>query len=660
MKLEKDRLLSLYSLMVRMREFENEAIELAKLNLTRAAVHTCNGEEAIGAAVCSQLRNTDYITSTHRGHGHCVAKGADMRRMFAELMARETGYCKGKGGSMHIADLGIGMLGANGIVGGGIPLSIGAAFAQKYNGTDNVVVCFFGDGASNEGTFHESINMASVLHLPVIFLCENNQYAISTSTAQSLNIENIADRAVGYGIPGYILDGNDVVEMYSKMEEIIADVRAGKGPVLVEAKTYRMAGHYYGDNENYRTKDEVASWKEKCPIKRCRELLISEYGFAAEDLLAIDKQQKTAVLEACEVAKGDPFPDPADLADDLYDPTYAEIEWKHYTKPQVKGPRKAIPMREAINEALHTAFNSDPTIYSMGEDIAVYGGQLRCSYDLFTNFGEKRIFDTPISENAIMGLAIGSSMVGLRPVAEISYIDFIGCCFDQILNQAAKLRYMYGGRVSLPLVIRTQCGAGLGNGAQHSQSLEAILGHIPGIRVLVPCDAYEAKGLLLRAIRDNNPVVFVEHKALYKIRCDVPEEEYELDYNSFVKREGSDVTIVAYSAMVAQAMKAAEALEKEGVQAEVVVLRSVAPFDAEPIIASVKKTGKLVIVHEACRTGGFGAEIAATVQEKAFDYLKKPICRVAAPDVPVPFAPVLEKAYVPDYTQVLDAVHSVL
>lgn len=321
---------------------------------------------------------------------------------------------------------------------------------------------------------------------------------------------------------------------------------------------------------------------------------------------------------------------------------------------------RKISMRQAINEALHTAFNSDPKVFSIGEDIAVYGGQLRCSYDLIENFGEKRIMDTPISETAIVGTAIGSSMLGLRPVVEISYIDFIGTCFDQIMNQAAKLRYMYGGRVSLPLVIRTQGGAGLGNGAQHSQSLESILAHIPGIRVVVPSNAYDAKGLLLHAIRDNNPVVFIEHKGLYKKKCEVPEEPYECDYCCDIKREGTDITIVAYSSMVDQSLKAAQELEKEGIQAEVVDVRSLEPFDAETILASVKKTGHVVVAHEACVKGGFGAEIAAVIQEKAFDQLKTPVKRVGAPNVPVPFAPVLEKAYLPDAQDILEAARSCL
>ena len=283
--------------------------------------------------VCAHLTNNDYIVSNHRGHGHCIAKGADLRRMFAELMARETGYCKGKGGSMHIADMDVGMLGANGIVGGGIPIAIGAALAQKYLNKDSITVVFFGDGASNEGTFHESINMAAVNHLPVIFLCENNQYAISLNVKESTGCENIADRAVGYGIPGYILDGNNVVEVYNRMGEIVDHVRQYGGPVLVEAKTYRMAGHYFGDNENYRTREEVASWAEKCPILAAQKVLREQYGMAQEELDAIWQRQKQIVLDACEEAKKDPEPLVDDLENDLYSPNMKNIEWKPFVSP---------------------------------------------------------------------------------------------------------------------------------------------------------------------------------------------------------------------------------------------------------------------------------------------------------------------------------------
>lgn len=329
-EMNQEVLLDLYSKMTTIREFEKEAIELAKMNLTRAAIHTYNGEEAIAVGTCAHLTDDDYIVSNHRGHGHCVAKGADLRRMFAELMARETGYCKGKGGSMHIADMKVGMLGANGIVGGGIPISIGAALAQKYLKKDSITVVFFGDGASNEGTFHESINMAAVNNLPVIFLCENNQYAISLNVKQSTGCENIADRSVSYGIPGYVLDGNNVKEVYEKMGEIIAFVRETGSPVLVEAKTYRMAGHYFGDNENYRTREEVASWAEKCPILCAQKMLINEYGMTQEELDELWRKQKEIVLTACEEAKKDPEPSVNDLENDLYSPNMKNIEWKPF------------------------------------------------------------------------------------------------------------------------------------------------------------------------------------------------------------------------------------------------------------------------------------------------------------------------------------------
>ncbi len=321
---------------------------------------------------------------------------------------------------------------------------------------------------------------------------------------------------------------------------------------------------------------------------------------------------------------------------------------------------RKLSMRQAVNEALHIAFNSDENVFTIGEDIAVYGGQLRCSYDLLDNFGAERVRDTPISEVAIVGAGIGSAMIGRRPIVELSYMDFIGVCFDQILNQAAKMRYMYGGRVSIPLVIRTQCGAGLGNGAQHSQSLENILSHVPGIRVVMPSNAYDAKGLLLRAIRDNNPVVFVEHKALYKLKCEVPEEPYEVSYESEVKEVGDDITIIAYSAMVNVALKAAKKLKEEGISAEVVDVKSIEPLDMDPILKSVEKTGHAIIVHEAVKKSGFGGEIATQIQEFAFEHLKKPVLRVTAPDVPVPFARNLEKAYVPDEEQVIAAVKATL
>lgn len=331
-KLSKEKIIEMYRVMVRIRAFENEAIELAKANITRAAVHTYNGEEAIAVGVCAHLSDQDYITSTHRGHGHCIAKGADMRRMFAELMGRKTGYCKGKGGSMHIADMATGNLGANGIVGGGIPMAMGAALGLQVAHQANVSVSFFGDGASNEGSFHEALNMASIWNLPAIFVCENNKYGISTSTEKSMNIERISDRAKGYGIKGLTIDGNDLLEVYTTFKEVKEHVLKGKGPVLLEMDTYRMSGHYFGDNENYRERADVEKWKEKDPILRCEALLSQKYGVSEADLREIEKEENIAVLAASEKAKQDPEPEIEDMMKDLYDPSFEEIDWQVFVR----------------------------------------------------------------------------------------------------------------------------------------------------------------------------------------------------------------------------------------------------------------------------------------------------------------------------------------
>lgn len=325
--MDKQTLTEIFKIMVRIREFENEAIELAKRNETRAAVHTYIGQEAIAAGVCAHMLNQDLITSTHRGHGHCIAKGADLERMFGELLGRNAGYCKGKGGSMHIADLSTGNLGANGIVGGGIPLAVGAALSLKLSKSKHYVVSFFGDGASNQGSFHESLNLASIWELPVIFVCENNEYAISTNVSKSINIENISDRAIAYGILGKCVDGNDVAAVYNDMGIAVEHVQAGRGPVLLEMKTYRIKGHYFGDNQNYRTREEVDLWKQKDPIKKCEKKLQNEYDLSPEIISKIIKEETKRVLDASSQAKLMSEPEIEDLTKDLYDPNFQDLNW---------------------------------------------------------------------------------------------------------------------------------------------------------------------------------------------------------------------------------------------------------------------------------------------------------------------------------------------
>jgi pyruvate dehydrogenase E1 component alpha subunit len=315
---DQEKLLWIYETMNKIRKFEETALRLFEENKLRGSVHLYIGEEAIASSACAQLSNEDYITSTHRGHGHAIAKGAELTKAMAELMGKATGYCKGKGGSMHIADLEKGNLGANAIVGGGIPIATGGALAQKMKGTDNVTIAFFGDGASNQGTFHESLNLASVWKLPIVFICENNQFAISVPTWQSTSVKDISVRAAGYDIPGYTVDGNDVLAVYDAVEKAIARARTGEGPSLIECKTYRWKGHWTGDPEVYRTKDEVAAWVEKCPIKRLRAYLLENKLASEKDLDAIEKKAQMLVDEAKEFAIHSPEPDLATVMDDVF------------------------------------------------------------------------------------------------------------------------------------------------------------------------------------------------------------------------------------------------------------------------------------------------------------------------------------------------------
>jgi len=322
---------------------------------------------------------------------------------------------------------------------------------------------------------------------------------------------------------------------------------------------------------------------------------------------------------------------------------------------------RKITFCQALNEALREELKRDERVFIAGEDVAIFGGGLGVTQGLFQEFGEKRVKDTPISEAAIIGLAVGAAATGLRPCVEIQFMDFIGCCMEQILNQMAKLRYMSGGKITLPLVVRTPAGAGLNAGAQHSQSLESLFTHIPGLKVVMPSMPYDAKGLLKSSIRDDNPVIFIEPKLLMGFEGTVPEEEYTLALGQAdIKRKGKDVTIVSWSYMIHVALRAAEDLAKEGVEVEVVDLCTLKPLDEELLLSSVKKTGKVIILHEACRTSGFGAEVAAIIAEKAFDYLDAPIIRVTAPDTPVPFSPVLENFFMPNEEKVIRAVREIL
>lgn len=646
-----DTLRALYTSMLRIRLFEEKAAELFKEGVIKGAAHSYAGQEAIASGTCANLTPADYIGSYHRGHGHCIAKGADVSKMMAELMGKQTGSCGGLGGSMHIADLDLNILGANGIVGATMPLGAGAALAAKLRGDGQVSVAFFGDGASNQGVFHEALNLASVWKLPMIFICENNQYALSTPITGTTSVERIADRASGYGVPGLSIDGNDAVEVYNVIGEAVERARAGEGPSLIEAMTWRWGGHSMRTNlTDPRSEEDKAAWQARCPLIRMEERMAGA-GIAADEVEAI-RQQIAGEIEAAE-AFGRNSPEPkSDILFTAVNAPFAD----HGEEPE-PGSRE-LTYAEALNEALKQEMESDETVLVMGEDIGGIGGVFQVTAGLTEKFGPERVRETPISESTFCGAGVGAAIAGMRPVVEIQIFDFVTLMMDMLVNQAAKFRFMNGGTGKVPVVVRGPQGGGIRMAAQHSQSLEAWFAHIPGLIVVAPSTPYDAKGLLISAIRDDNPVVFLEHKMLYLGQTEpVPEQPYAIPLGKAdVKREGSDVTIVATQVMVQRALSAAKVLEREGISVEVIDPRTIKPLDEETILASVRKTNRLVIVHEACQTGGFGAEVSAMVTERAFDWLDAPIVRVAARDVPIPFNDRLETEVIPSQERIIEAV----
>jgi 2-oxoisovalerate dehydrogenase E1 component len=675
--LTKEQLVGYLRQVMEIRALENNIANLLSKAVLKGASHLYAGEEAVAVGAVAALRDNDLITSTHRGHGHAHAHGDTHARtpeakqehydkMMAEVLGKSGGYCKGKGGSMHIADVEHGNLGATGIVGGNIPVAVGAGLAQKLMKTDRVVVCFFGDGASNTGNFHESLNMASLWNLPVIFVCENNLYAMSVPWTKATKLPDVASRACAYGIPGEVVDGMDVLAVRGAVAKAAERARRGEGPTLIEAKTYRWFGHSHSDPRAYRTRGEEADWKARDPITVMKDNLQVVKMLTDGEFEALENATDAKLEKAMEFSNASPEPRAEDVDTDVYAPskfTQTDYETDRRLRLAIaKGEvKRESSYAQALVEAAREEMLRDPKVFIMGEDVGLYGGAYGATRDLYNEFGEWRVIDTPISEATIGGAAVGAAMAGMRPIAEIMYVDFTPLAMDQIANQGAKNRYMFGGKTSVPMVIRTEGGAGRAIAAHHSQSLESLWTHFPGIYVVMPSTPYDAKGLLKAAIRDDNPVMFIEHKMLYKEKGFVPEEEYIIPFGvADIKRPGKDVTLVTYSRMVYRALEAAETLAKEGLDVEVVDLRTLKPLDIDTIVNSVKKTGRLVCLSEAYENTGFINEVMMQVNEQAFDYLDAPMVRVASANVPVPRAEVLEDGAIPNVDRIVAACRKVV
>ncbi|MDH2442926.1 dehydrogenase E1 component subunit alpha/beta [Amnibacterium sp. CER49] len=673
-RLGKDEALGLLQRMVEIRWFEQTAYLRYLQGEIPGTLHQAQGQEASAVGVCSPLRRSDWITSTHRPHGHALAKGMSPEVALAEIYGRESGALGGRGGSMHLGDPDLGILPSIAIVGGGITIAPGLAYALQRRGEGDVVACFFGDGAVNEGAFHEGVNYAAVKRLPVVFACENNLYGASTPFHETTLNVDIASKAAAYGIPGEQVDGMDVLAVREAMERAVERARTGGGPTLLEIQTYRYLGHSRGDSRGYRTKDEEAFWKGRDPIDQLSRVLVEEGTATEDEVKATVDAGKAVIKEALKFAQNDPKPSPESAVDPSV--VYAAPPRSVPVGPVLEpGPEeRMLTIAEALREGIEAEMQQDPTVTLLGEDVGVpggWGGAFAIYLGLSEKFGRDRVVDTPISEKAIFGVSIGAAIGGLKMLPDLQYADFVFEGMDEIVNEAAKLRYMSGGRVQVPMVLRSPVGSSQ-RGAQHSQLPESMFLNVPGIKVLCISDAYTAKGGIRAALRDPDPVLVFEHKLLYgskgrkeagsvDTRAFVPEDDYVTEVGQArLRREGTDVTVLATFRELYSALAVAEELAERGVSVEVIDPVWIAPFDWDNILASVRKTRRLVIAHEGHLTGGWGAEVAARVGSELFDVLAAPVQRVASKDVPMPMAPWLEEAVLPTRADIARAIDTVL
>lgn len=659
--LDADTLLGLFERMTLLRRFETAAQMACRAGETPGFLHLYIGQEAVAAGICAHLRRTDWITSTHRGHGHALAKGVSPKTLMAELYGRRDGSVGGRGGTMHIYDRSAGLFGTNGLVGAGIPEAVGAALSAKHRGTGGVAVAFFGDGATSHGAFHESLNFAGVMRAPVVFVCENNLYATATPLSSVTLNPEIATRAAAYGIPGVAVDGNDVVAVWQAMQTAAERARRGGGPTLIEAKTYRTVGHHEGDpvTGTYRTQAEVDDWIRRCPVATFRARLLDELGVATPGALAeIEAGVDRDVAAALDFARTSPEPDPATVLRHVYaDPINPAVA----TAAAAPGPTVETGWLDAVRDGIAEEMRRNPDILYYGEGTGERAGSFAHTKGLWAEFSAGRMVDTPISELGFTGAAMGASATGVRVVADLMFADFLWEAAGQIVLQASKLRYMSNGQMSVPMVIRVASGTVRSTGPHHSGTYHPVWAHIPGLIVCMPSNPADAKGLMKTALNASDPVILMEPKALFSSRGPIPGGAHYVPFGvARLARAGRDLTIAAAGQMVHRASEAAELLASEGIEAEVIDLRTIMPLDVDGVVGSVRRTHRLLVVDEGWSAFGVGAELGQSVMEMAFDELDAPVARLHTEPVSHPFGPALERAMLVSVEGVADAARALM
>ena len=609
------------------------------------------GQEAIAVGVTASLSPQDYILPMHRNLGVFTGRSLPLEQLLEQLMGLGDGFSKGRERSFHFGSLEHKIVGMISHLGAMLPVANGLALAHQLQAGNQVAVAFTGDGATSEGDFHEALNLAAVWKLPVVFIIENNQYGLSTPVSEQYACENLADRAKGYGIPGVVADGNDILEVMEVFQDAVSRAREGEGPTLIEFKTFRMRGHEEASGTAYVPKELMDAWAKKDPIDRFESYLKTQ-GIADDALFEARRKTIRKEIDLAVDAVLTRKPPSRSPEEELQD-VYAPLE----RTSALSGPKEmpsdttGVTLRyvDAVQDALKTRMTHDSRVVLMGQDIAEYGGVFKITEGFVDAFGKDRVRNTPIIESGVLGAALGLAFEDFRPIVEMQFGDFITCGFNQIVNNLAKTHYRWGAKV--PVVIRAPIGGGVGAGPFHSQCPEAWFTHLPGLKVVAPAFPEDVRRLLLGAIDDPNPVLFLEHKLLYRsIRGEIAQGSNlgEDLGKANVVREGKDATIISWSGSVHAALDVAQELaETEEIEVEVIDLRTLIPWDKETVLRSIQKTNRALIFHEATKTGGFGAEISATIAQECFDYLDAPIMRVASLDTPVPFAKSLEAEFLP-------------
>jgi len=650
--LNKEELWEIYKSMKTQRLLEERLLKLYKGGQLSGAVYPGIGQEASMAGIGAGMGKDDIFGGTHRDLGVQMMRGVSLEEIGLNFFGKKHGPSKGRDGNSHFGVVDKGTLMVVSPLPDSAPVAVGWALASQQSNSGVVAIANCGEGATATGTWHESINMAGVHNLPIVFTVQNNQFAYSSPNEVEFGTPNVADRGAGYGIESKIIDGNDIYQVIDTMYDACEKARNNEGPTLIELVTFRHHGHAGHDPAEY-VEDEVRDfWIKRDPITRFKDALLEEGLFTNSDFETLSEEIEKKIKTTIDWAKEQDDPNPDEEIDDMFATRTTPV----FTNDESN--TETMNFIEAINNGLDEAMEKDEDIFMMGEDIGIFEGAFKATKGLFEKYGESRVLDTPISEGGFMGAGVGAALAGKKPVIELQFFDFVYPALDQITTEAAK--YYWKAGKAVPLVVRGPTGAGTRSGPFHSISPESLLAHHPGIKVVAPSNPYDAKGLLVASIFDPNPVMYLEHKKLYRkpdLKMDVPLGLYEVELGKGkVVKTGDDVTVVAWSGMVPTAIEAAEELKKDNISVEIVDLRTIFPLDEEIILKSIEKTSNLVILQEDVPFSSIASEVSSVVAEKGFWNLDNPIIKVTSPNTHIPFAPILEDAFIPSAENLIKAI----